>query len=34
VGDFFVKQGTIPKALNNYDDAVDASYLEAAQKLK
>lgn len=33
VGDFFVKQGTIPKALNNYDDAVDASYLEAAQKL-
>ena len=33
VGDFFVKQGTIPKALDSYDDAVDASYLEAAQKL-
>ena len=33
VGDFFVQQGTIPKALSNYDDAVDVSYLEAAQKL-
>lgn len=33
VGDFFVQQGTIPKALNNYNDAVDISYLEAAQKL-
>jgi taurine transport system substrate-binding protein len=33
VGDFFVKQGTIPKARDNYNDAVDASYLEAASKL-
>lgn len=33
VGDFFVEQGTIPKARKNYDDAVDASYLEAASKL-
>lgn len=33
VGDFFVKQGTIPKARDNYDNAVDASYLEAASKM-
>lgn len=33
VGDFFVQQGTIPKALNTYNDAVDKRYLEAAQKL-
>lgn len=33
VGDFFVQQGTIPKALKNYDDAVNKDYLEAAQKL-
>ncbi len=33
VGDFFVEQGTIPNARDNYDDAVDARYLEAASKL-
>ncbi len=33
VGDFFVAQGTIPKARDNYDSAVDSSYLEAASKL-
>ena len=33
VGDFFVKQGTIPKARDSYDSAVDASYLKAASKL-
>ncbi len=33
VGDFFVKQGTIPKARDNYDSAVDSSYLEAASKM-
>ncbi len=33
VGDFFVEQGTIPKARANYDSAVDASYLEAASKM-
>jgi len=33
VADFFVAQGIIPKARKNYDDAVDASYLEAASKL-
>ena len=33
VGDFFVQQGTIPKARKDYSDAVDASYLEAASKL-
>jgi taurine transport system substrate-binding protein len=33
VGDFFVEQGTIPKARDSYDDAVDASYLEAASKM-
>lgn len=33
VGDFFVEQGTIPKARNDYSDAVDASYLEAAAKM-
>ena len=33
VANFFVKQGTIPKALGNYDSAVDSSYLEAASKL-
>lgn len=31
VADFFVEQGTIPKARDSYDDAVDASYLEAAK---
>ena len=33
VADFFVKQGTIPKALDSYDSAVDASYLSAASKM-
>jgi len=33
VGDFFVKQGTIPKARENYDSAVDTSYLRAASKM-
>ena len=33
VGDFFVEQGTIPKARDNYGSAVDASYLEAASKM-
>lgn len=33
VGDFFVKQGTIPKARASYDGAVDASYLRAASKM-
>jgi len=33
VGDFFVKQGTIPKARGSYDSAVDASYLRAASKM-
>lgn len=33
VADFFVTQGIIPKARKNYNDAVDASYLEAAAKL-
>ncbi|KLN59612.1 taurine ABC transporter substrate-binding protein [Kiloniella spongiae] len=33
VGDFFVEQGTIPKALISYDGTVDASYLEAASKM-
>ena len=33
VADFFVKQGTIPKALDNYDSAVDSRYLKAASKL-
>lgn len=33
VGDFFVAQGTIPKARENYNNAVDSSYLEAAAKL-
>ena len=33
VGDFFVKQGTIPKARASYDDAVNASYLKAAAKM-
>jgi len=33
VGDFFVKQGTIPKARDSYDSAVDASYLTAASKM-
>jgi len=33
VADFFVAQGIIPKARKNYNDAVDASYLEAASKL-
>jgi len=34
VGDFFVEQGTIPKARKDYSDAVDSSYLAAAEKLK
>jgi len=33
VGDFFVAQGTIPKARDSYESAVDASYLEAASKM-
>ena len=33
VADFFVQQGTIPKARKHYNDAVDASYLQAAEKL-
>jgi taurine transport system substrate-binding protein len=33
VADFFVEQGTIPKARASYEDAVDASYLEAAAKM-
>jgi len=33
VGDFFVEQGTLPKARDDYDSAVDASYLEAASKM-
>lgn len=33
VADFFVKQGTIPKALDSYENAVDASYLKAASKM-
>ncbi|MCW9047109.1 MAG: ABC transporter substrate-binding protein [Gammaproteobacteria bacterium] len=33
VADFFVKQGVIPKARDNYNEAVDASYLQAAAKL-
>lgn len=33
VADFFVTTGNIPSALDGYDAAVDASYLEAASKL-
>jgi len=33
VGDFFVEQGTIPKARKDYNSSVDSSYLEAAAKL-
>ena len=33
VGDFFVKQGTIPKARDSYESAVNTSYLEAASKM-
>lgn len=33
VADFFVAQGTIDKARDSYDSAVDASYLEAASKM-
>ena len=33
VADFFVEQGTIPKARDNYDSAVDTSYLKAASKM-
>lgn len=33
VGDFFVEQGTIPKARDSYENAVDASYLKAASKM-
>jgi len=32
VGDFFVEQGTIPSALDDYTDAVDSSYLQATMK--
>ena len=33
VADFFVEQGTIDSARDSYEDAVDASYLEAASKM-
>lgn len=33
VADFFVEQGTFPKARGNYDSAVDASYLKTASKM-
>ncbi len=33
VADFFVEQGTIPSARDSYENAVDASYLEAASKM-
>lgn len=33
VADFYVTTGNIPAALDSYDGAVDASYLEAASKL-
>ena len=33
VADFFVSQGTIPQALDNYDSVVDTSYLKAAAKM-
>jgi len=33
VGDFFVAQGTIPKARDSYESAVDISYLKAASKM-
>jgi taurine transport system substrate-binding protein len=33
VADFFVEQGPIPKARDNYNSAVDASYLKAASKM-
>ncbi|MBN3563698.1 taurine ABC transporter substrate-binding protein [Aliamphritea spongicola] len=33
VADFFTKQGTIPQARASYDDAVDASYLQASSQL-
>lgn len=33
VADFFVSQGTFPKARDSYDGAVNASYLEAASKM-
>lgn len=33
VGDFFVKQGVIPKARVNYNEAVDTTYLHAAAKM-
>lgn len=33
VADFFVEQGTIDSARDSYEDAVDASYLEAAMKM-
>jgi len=33
VADFFVAQGTIPKARSSYENAVDASYLRAASKM-
>lgn len=33
VADFFVAQGTLPKARDSYDGAVNASYLEGASKM-
>ena len=33
VADFFVAQGTIPKARDSYDSSVDTSYLKAAAKM-
>ncbi len=33
VGDFFVSQGTIPKALDSYENTIDTSYLKAAADL-
>lgn len=33
VGDFFVEQGSIPKARDSYEGAVDAGYLRAASQL-
>ncbi len=33
VADFFVQQGIMPKARDNYQDAVDSSYLKAAAQL-
>jgi len=33
VADFFVEQGTIPKARSSYENAADASYLRAASEM-